>query len=543
MSLGILTEEDNSFSELSTREYGSIQETIDEEFRIPKLSKVKFTIILTCLFINVFLAALDSTIVATLLSVIASDLDCLPSISWVATSYLLSCAAFQPIFGKFSDIFGRKAVTLFCVIIFGLGCFCSGISSSLSLMIFGRLISGIGGGGFNTMGSIILSDLVSLDQRGLYQGYINISFGVGSGLGGVFAGFFQTFFDWRMAFLFQVPVCLFSGILTYFYLDINNQDQNKELKSYFAKIKIIDYYGSIVLISSIFLLMLAASIGGNQISYNSIEFASLVLLGIIGLIHFYFYELKLEHPVIPVQLLSNRTILWSSIVCWVLSMNTFSILLFLPFFWESVLGRSSYDSGVRMIPGAIAASLGSLFAGTYIKVYRNYKMLLILCSLVNLFGSLFVYYSSMNSNSFLLEAMILIPCQFGMSSVITIILIAMVSSASSSEHALVTSIQYGFRSTGSTLGVSLASATFQKSLSQNMLKNFKGIDEDPQLVENIIRKALLSADYAHTKAPEFAKKLIVRAYDSACHDVFKFVVTTGLLVTMCTFFIGENKLI
>ncbi|GMM33027.1 Vba1 protein [Saccharomycopsis crataegensis] len=537
-------EEEQALGSGLSTDYGSIsqEQSSVQEHSFQKLSNTKFAIILSCLFINVFLAALDSTVVATLLSVIASDLDCLPSISWVATSYLLSCAAFQPIFGKFSDIFGRKQVTLFCVLIFGLGCLCSGISNSLSLMVFGRLISGIGGGGFNTMGAIILSDIVSLDQRGLYQGYINIFYGVGSGLGGVFAGFFQKYFDWRMAFLSQVPVCVISGVLTYLYLEIHADHHKINGKTYTEKIKSIDFHGSVVLIGSIFLLMLAASVGGKDIAFDSIGFVLLIIFGVLGLLHFYFYELSIEDPVIPVKLLSIPTVFSSSIACWVLSMNTFSILLYLPFFWEAVHDRSSYESGIRLIPGAVAASVGSIFAGVYIKIFKKYKMLLIVCSLINLCGSILIYCSSINGNSLFYEMTILVPCQFGMASVVTIILIAMVSSVSNTEHALVTSIQYGFRSTGSTLGVSLASAILQKSLHDNMMNNFKYVKENPQLVEKVIRKALINVNYAHTSAPEFAKSLIIAAYNSACHDVFKFVVLTGTLVAGSSLFINENEL-
>lgn len=509
----------------------------------PVKKDMRFYIILCCMFINVFVAALDSTIVATLLPVIADDLQCLPVISWIATSYLLLCAAFQPVFGKFSDIFGRKSVCVFCSVIFSLGCLLCGIGNSFIVLVIGRAISGIGGGGFNTMSAIVLSDLVPLNQRGLYQGYVNIFFGIGSAMGGVFAGFFQKYFNWRLAFIVQVPICLISGILTFLYLNVEKEEEAETVEeSLKSKVGKVDFYGSTVLVSSIFILMFAASIGGKNIPFQSIQFIVIVGAGLIGLIHFYYFEKGISNPVIPVKLLKNKTIFWSSLGCWVLSMNTYCILLYVPFFWESVLNLSSYESGVRLIPGSTFAIIGSIGAGLYIKEYKKYKKLLLISTFVNSIGSFLIFLSSDKEKSFYANSLILIPGQFGMTSIITIILIAMISSVNHSEHGLVTSIQYGFRSTGSTLGVSVASAILQSSLRKNLVSNFKDIGKNEDVIQKIIEKALLDTTYAFNKAPEFAKQLIISSYYSACQDVFKFIVFTSLVTVLCSFFIEENEL-
>lgn len=522
-------------------DYSSVNE-FEQRSNEKDIVGIKFYLILSCLFMNVFVAALDSTIVATLLPVIASDLDCLPLVSWVATSYLLSCAAFQPVFGRFSEIFGRKSVTMFCCIIFGIGCLCCGICKTLPLLIFGRAISGIGGGGFNTMSAIILSDIVPLKQRGLYQGYVNIFFGLGSGLGGLFAGIFQKHFNWRVAFLSQIPMCVISCIITYFSLDIKKENYENSEITIKDKIKQVNFFGSGLLIGSIFILMLAASIGGKEVAYNSILFIMMVLFGSCGILGFYIYELKLQSPVIPVSLLNHKTVLWSSLGCWVLSMNTFCILLYVPFYWESVFNISSYDSGLRLIPGAVTATTSSILVGLYIKIFKRYRVILIWCSLINLLGSYLVFISSSENASYWYQSLILIPCNFGMASLVTIYLISMISSVAKSEQGLVTSIQYGFRSTGSTLGVSLANAILQSSLTRNLISNFKNVQKDSSLIDAVIKKAILDVNYAHTKAPSFAKPLIIKAYSSACHDIFSFILITGIFVTLCSIFIGENDL-
>ncbi|GME76590.1 unnamed protein product [Ambrosiozyma monospora] len=289
-------------------------------------------IVFFCSVANTFLSSLDSTLVSTLLTKIASDLNQLSNIQWVATSYLLSCAAFQPLFGKLSNVFGRKPIILSCTVMFSLGCLICGLSTNLWTLVIGRFITGIGGGGFNTMSSISMSDVVSVRQRGLYQGYINIFFQLGAASGGVVAGFFAaddsngtTGFSlggWRNAFLVQVPVCLLTGglVWSWFELPEGSPGNGDKSVSHWSKVKSLDFWGSGLLVSSLFCLMYAISMDGSVIVNLNIEFVSWFLIGLILLVVFYYYDLKIaDQPIIPVELLHNRTILFASLALWFVS--------------------------------------------------------------------------------------------------------------------------------------------------------------------------------------------------------------------------------
>lgn len=512
-----------------------------------KVSKLCLTIILICSFTNVFLSALDSTIVSTLLSVIAGDLESMDNISWVATSYLLSCAAFQPIFGKLSDVFGRKIIILNCTIIFGIGCLICGLSNTLWCLVFGRFITGIGGGGLGALATITVSDVIEVRQRGLYQGYMNIFYYIGAATGGVVAGIIQSISNWRMAFLIQVPICILSGSMVYFFFKLPEGSSGLGLKSQngWIKLKNLDLIGSFLLVSSLFLLMLTTSIGGKEIDFDSFLFVILFLSSIFGLVVFYYYDLKIaKEPIIPVELLHVKSILFSCFCCWFTSMNMFSSIFFIPFYWSSVKNLTSLECGIRLIPSSIFSSIGSLYAGYVIKKTSKYGTLKFASGLILIAGSILVCFSS-KEDSPLHDSLISVPLRYSTSSIITIILVAMISSVSSEQQALVTSIQYGFRSTGSTLGVSLASAILQFNLRRNIESKFELLDVPDKyksIIPQIKLEALKNPNYSFTQAPKFCKDAIIGSYDSAGQCVFLFLLSTAVLTFVASLFVEENPL-
>lgn len=505
------------------------------------LSRSAFVIVLCCLYANVFLASLDSTMVATLLGKMASDLNEQEHISWVATSYLLSCAAFQPLFGKISDVFGRKPVLLFSTICFSMGCLMCGLGDSLVWLVIGRLITGIGGGGFTSLATISVSDLVSNRERGLYQGYINIFFHAGAASGGVVAGIFDSWLGWKWAFLFQVPVCLLTGLAVYLWFNLPKVVNDHSHLNSWDKFKAIDWFGSALLVSSLLALMTISGTNGKELPVGSLLWNSLAAYTILGFTCFYFWEQRLEHPIIPVDMLHNKTILASSLNCWLMSMNMFASLFYLPFYWSSVKNLSPLECGYRLIPGSIIASLTSIIAGLIIKHTSRYKNLLISGGWITLLGCV-VLFSSTKSDGAFKDSIISLPLRWGSSSDITTVLVAMVSSVPSSQQALVTSIQYGFRSTGSTMGVSLASAILQYTLRGSLLDNLKKTGLSGEQLSEVFAAAMESPSYAFEGIDGPIKDAIIDAYDRACHWVFGFLFATSAFIMIAIYNTGENSL-
>ncbi|CAH2353903.1 vacuolar basic amino acid transporter 1 [[Candida] railenensis] len=511
----------------------------DKDFAMPK-SQVY--IVVSSLFMAAYLAALDTTVVTTLLTEIASDLNAISSISWIATAYLLSCSAFQPLFGKLSDIFGRKALLLLCSFSFAIGCFiCS--TDSLIMIIVGRFITGIGGGGLTSLGTITMSDIVPLRSRGLYQGLANVCFGLGAASGGVLGGFVADKFGWKNVFLLQVPLAVIVGVAIYLNLNLPEGSpglgaQGVDIKS---KLKRVDFLGSSLLVSSLMGIMAAASFGGNEIAYSSATFVILCAVSFALLGGFVYVELYVSpEPVLPLELMADRTVLSSSLTNWFYTMGVFTYLFYIPIYYTSVMGFTATQNGLRLIPNFFGVSFGSVGAGIYMKTTGRYYKLAVLSGFVSLYG-VFRIYTITPSISLLDQFTMTIPPGLGYSSILTITLLSLIAAVPAKYQASTTSIQYTFRATGSTLGVSIASAIFQSILKSTLTSRIYQIVSDPNEAKEIISKALENAQYSHV-APKLVQQAIRDSYNDGCKGAFAFTAATVTIGFLCSLFMREHVL-
>ena len=163
----------------------------------------KLLIVMSSIWFGTFLAALDATIIATLSAPISASFNSLSLLSWLASAYFIANAALQPLSGRLTDILSRRTGLIFSNIFFAAGNLICGLATSEGVMIFGRIVAGMGGGGLTAISTFVGSDLVPLRRRGVWQGFGNICFGVGAGLGGVFGGWINDTWGWRKAFLIQ----------------------------------------------------------------------------------------------------------------------------------------------------------------------------------------------------------------------------------------------------------------------------------------------------------------------------------------------------
>ena len=247
-------------------------------------SRRHLRLILGALMMTMLLAALDQTIVSTALPTITSDLGGLSELSWVVTAYLLASTATTPIWGKLSDLYGRKPMLQSSVVIFLVGSALAGLSQSMGQLIAFRAIQGIGGGGLMVLVMAVIADLVPPRERGKYMGLFGAVFGVSSVIGPLLGGLFTQHLSWRWIFYINLPL----GIAAFFVLGAVLHLPAKHEK------KVIDWLGAALLVLGVSALLMVTVWGGNKYEWASPTIIGLAAVGIALTAWFIWHEIRTE---------------------------------------------------------------------------------------------------------------------------------------------------------------------------------------------------------------------------------------------------------
>ncbi|KAG8935126.1 hypothetical protein FRC02_008477, partial [Tulasnella sp. 418] len=371
--------------------------------------------------------------------------------SYIGTSYLLSSCCFTPLYGKASDIVGRKTAFLVALTLFTCGTALCGVASSMKALIAARAIAGMGGGGVQAVVTIAMSDIIPLRERGLYQGYVNILFATGAGLGGPLGGFINDSLGWRSAFLCQIPVLLTSIFLVATKLNIVLPSRSESARE---RLKRIDYAGSITLVLAVSSLLLAVTFNSSAgVPWSNPSVWGLLLCAAMFITAFVLVEAYLaSEPVMPLRLLRKRTPLAVALSNFLLKMVSFSMLYNVPIYFTAVKLTSSADAGLHLLPHSIAIGFGSIIAGFIIRKTGKVHKLSLLSAGFMVTSSLLV--TLWNSRTMPLRFWIdIVPNGFGVASLLTSTLVAFTAAVDRSDIAVATgskevvSLQYQLQMT------------------------------------------------------------------------------------------------
>ncbi|ORY80978.1 major facilitator superfamily-domain-containing protein [Protomyces lactucae-debilis] len=485
-------------------------------------------ILLSGLYIGVFLSALDSTMVATLATEISSGFGRQNESSWLGTSYLLTVAASQGLYGRFSDIVGRKAAALFSISCFALGTLGCAISSSMNMIIIARAVAGIGGAGLTTISSIIASDLVSLRQRGTLQGIANINFGLGASLGGPIGGFLSAKYGFRFAFLIQLPLCLMSFVIVILYCHIELPAGET---TPMEKLKQIDFLGALTLVTATTLLVGAASVGGNILPWSSPYVLAALVSAIIVLGMFIYIEMYVaKSPVLPPSIVFRRTPGFAALTNFFGAAASFAFLYTAPIYFQVVLQASAQTTGLHFLPNALGIPFGSLLAGALLARNGRYYWLTLMFLICAPLSALSLASWGRHPPEWRTWFDIFFN-GFGMAGATTTTLLAMLSNVGSQELAVATGLSYLARSNGQVLGVAVSAAILQGLLQTQLERRIP----NHKLVEKIRRDASV---VKHLK-PKFREQAI-ESYKVAGQWTFVSIAAMGLLGVLSATMIHER---
>jgi MFS family permease len=317
-----------------------------------------------------FFAAFDGTVLAALTSDISSAFNASSLGSWLGTAYLLTFCCFTPIYGRLADILGRRGAHAIAMTFFTVGTLGCAVAPTMNSLIAARLVAGIGGGGVQSIAVIVLTDIVDLRHRGLFQGYANIVFGSAAALGGPVGGWLSDTFGWRYAFAVQVAPCAIASVFVWFVLGSGDEGQEGDWRE---KAKRIDYLGSLSLIVAVGSLILALSMKtSDDFAWSDTPIWGLLVASLLGAVAFLFIESKVAQPILPLSLLGRRTPLAVALSSLTVAMNQFSILYNIPLFFSTVKLASAGVAGMHILPYSGLIGAGSVMVGWLIRHSGRY---------------------------------------------------------------------------------------------------------------------------------------------------------------------------
>ncbi|KAI9830146.1 MAG: COP9 signalosome complex subunit 1 [Sarea resinae] len=417
----------------------------------------RFHLIFVALCLTVFLAALDTSIISTALPTIARDLNSEKLYVWTINSYLLASSAVEPQFGQAANIFGRRVLMILAVLLFALGSGLSGGASSTAMMIAGRTLQGVGGGGINTMAEIIVCDLVSLRERGKYVGLIGAVWAVAAVVGPVVGGAFSQHVTWRWVFYINLPLVGVSLALLIPFLQLRYKREGS-IRDRLAR---IDFLGNTILVLSVIAILLALTWGGTEHPWASWRTIVPLVLGAVGLAAFLFYESTpfCKEPTMPMRLFSNRTSSAAFLMSFIHGMLLYWSCYFLPVYFQAIKDASPTRSGVMLFPIATVTAPFGVMAGILITVTGHYRVFhFVGFGLMTIGLGLFTLLDVQSSTGYWVGFQIIFGAGTGL--VFTSCLPTILAALPESEVATATATWTFLRSFGSVWGVAIPSAIF-----------------------------------------------------------------------------------
>ena len=412
---------------------------------------------LSGVLLGMLLAALNQTIVATALPRITEDLGGLAHYSWVFSAYMLAATVTVPVYGRLSDIHGRRPFFVFGIVVFMAGAVVGGTAGSMTQLIVARAIQGLGAGALIPLAMAVIGDLVPPSDRGRWQGLTGAVFGIASVIGPLSGGWIADHTDWRWVFLVSLPVGVVALVVVLATLRIPPHPDRRGG---------VDYTGAGLLAAGVGCVLLGIVRAGERAPGGSAEVAALLAVGLAVLGLLAWHERRAPSPIVPIPLFRVRTFSAAAGASFVVGVGMFGAIMFVPLFVQGVLGGSATNAGLVLMPlilGLVGTSVGS---GQLIARTGRYRWAIVSGPVVMALG--FALLAGLDSGSTRGAATLaMVVLGLGIGLVIQNLLLVVQNTVPSHELGVATSATQFFRNTGGTIGVSVMGALMTAGLPLN----------------------------------------------------------------------------
>lgn len=483
-----------------------------------------------------FIVSVDATIVAMLLGVISSAFHSSEQASAIGTSFLVCVCCTSPLYGRLCDIVGRKRSLTIALTLFTFGTFLCASARSMNEFLLARTLAGIGGGGLSTITSVIMSHLVPLKSRGMYQGLTNLVYGAGVGLGAPLGGLLNDSIGWRGAFYAQLPFLLLSLAALYLLLEHDESLHFSAEEPLWRRLREVDLLGLVVYscvpILSVRVLELF-SVQMRELSDPSV----LVCVGgiVAALVVFFLIERRARMPIMSTKVLSLRSG-WASLYAnFCLSIGVFAFSYNFPLYLQTVAQMLPSSVGARMVPASLCIGIGSFSAGLYMRHRGRYYKYNLACSLLMLVACVPSAWYLTNPST-VWPFVFTVPMTFGHAGVLTCTLISLIHVVDKPSISVATGMSYQFRTLGQLLGVAVSGVLLQLVLARELRDRILGPGAE-ELISQIRHESTIIA-----LLPDGLRQEAIAAYAWAIHAVFLFVIACFSVMALCSAWIEDKPL-